>query len=506
MAMRWFFLWAALLMTVVTPTPPARASRASERAYTRGLVEFHAGRLQEALAHFDEAVAADPDDAVAAYYRGVARARSGDVRGAAEDLRKALAARDSDRFAFELGVVLSHVGAYEEALPLLERGRRLPGAEAAASFFEGLAYLRLGRLEEASERFRTALRDRALAVAGHYYSAVVALRAGRSKEASAHLEKVVRLAPSSAMGIEAGRLLGRREEKAEPEGAMFGSFGFAYDSNVALKPDTKVAARRLGIEDSADARFLLRAGLRTLLWRGRELRLGVGYEFFQSLHVDLDEFNVQAHRPVLTAVGRRGPFELGTQVGYDFFLRGTDSFLQRVVTTPWFGVRERGFGRTLIYYRMERRDVIEDDFDIRDGFLHSAGLTQYAFVDGPQRWVSAGYRFDREDPEGDRSEANRFAYDAHRFRLAGGWSFPAWLDAVAAYEYRREIYPRNSRVRSLSSRGRRDNIHEIKVALLRELPGGFDLAAQYVTQLVQSNDSDFERQRHIGSIAVTARF
>ncbi len=70
---------------------PARANESSERLYSRGLVEFHAGRYAPALALFDAAVAADPRDAVALYYRGVTRGRSGNYAAAAEDLRAALA-------------------------------------------------------------------------------------------------------------------------------------------------------------------------------------------------------------------------------------------------------------------------------------------------------------------------------------------------------------------------------------------------------------------------------
>ena len=55
------FLSTGLFLSLVA-SGAALASEQSERLYSRGLVDFHAGRYAEALKLFDQAVQADPND------------------------------------------------------------------------------------------------------------------------------------------------------------------------------------------------------------------------------------------------------------------------------------------------------------------------------------------------------------------------------------------------------------------------------------------------------------
>ena len=81
--------------------------------------------LPKALELFDQAVAADPADVYARYYRAVTRGRLNDVEGAIADLRVVLAAKpDFDQAALDLGVTLVQTGKYREALPWLEQAQR----------------------------------------------------------------------------------------------------------------------------------------------------------------------------------------------------------------------------------------------------------------------------------------------------------------------------------------------------------------------------------------------
>src|ERR1043166_6863844 len=69
----------------------AAASEQSELLSARALLEFHKGRYAVALPLFDQAVAADPKDVYALYYRGMTHGRLGNAAAAAADLRTALA-------------------------------------------------------------------------------------------------------------------------------------------------------------------------------------------------------------------------------------------------------------------------------------------------------------------------------------------------------------------------------------------------------------------------------
>src|SRR5262245_46308749 len=124
----------AVAATIATPRP---AFAADEPAflYSEGLEQFRAKKddYRAALALFDQAVAKDPDDVAARYYRGVTRARLGENEGAIEDLEWVLTQRPGfDRAALELGIVLVNDGRYAEALPRLHQAVLAPDLAAPA--------------------------------------------------------------------------------------------------------------------------------------------------------------------------------------------------------------------------------------------------------------------------------------------------------------------------------------------------------------------------------------
>jgi tetratricopeptide (TPR) repeat protein len=151
----------------------AAASEQSELLYSRGLVEFHAGRSDKALQLFDQAVQADGADVYARYYRGVTQGRLGNYAAAVSDLRSVLAAKpDLNQGALELGVALVQTAAYKEAIPWLERAQSVASLDADASFFLGLAELRLGQLDAARRNFERAGRNPELGLASRYYEGI----------------------------------------------------------------------------------------------------------------------------------------------------------------------------------------------------------------------------------------------------------------------------------------------------------------------------------------------
>ena len=144
---------AALLLL----TGPARANEASQALSARALIALNAGQKAEALALLDRAVEADPDDPEVRYQRGVVRARTGDTNGAIEDLQRALELRPNfPTAALELGIALVDADRAGDAEAPLVQAQQVPALDAQASFYLGLAELRLGRYELARTNFERA--------------------------------------------------------------------------------------------------------------------------------------------------------------------------------------------------------------------------------------------------------------------------------------------------------------------------------------------------------------
>ncbi len=494
-------LVAALAMLSQTVAPPvAGASEQSERLYSRGLAAFHAGLYPQALELFDQAVAADPADAEALYYRGVTRGRLRDLAGAEADLRAALALEpDLDQAKLELGVVLFEAARYREAAEWLVRAQDVAALEARASFFRGLAQLRLGLTADAQRNLqRAAGRDPELRLPSLYYQGVAAYREGKWSEAREHLSAVAEASPESAIGREAAAVLAKLAPAEIRPYFAYGAVGFQYDSNVVLAPADEAIDQAVGITRQADGRAILDVGAVYTPWRTARMQLSLGYEFYQSLQFRLTDFNLQDHRPNVQFLVDMDVARFGLLARYDFYLLGDDSFLNQVYAAPWVQIPEGTFGRTDVFYRMDWRDYLKSPFEgVLDGFYHRVGVQQLVYLGAATRYLFAGYQYEHEDPT--NASGDPFAYDGNRVEGGVGWAFPADVSAEASYAYQHQRY-------AAASNGRRDNRDQIIAVVRKQLNDHLAVTAAYLGTINNSNQAPFEYDRNIASVALEGRF
>ena len=494
-------LWTLLLLFLVGATT-AFASEQSERLYSRGLVEFHASRYNEALALFEQAVSADPSDLYARYYRGVTHGRLGQYSPAVDDLRAVVTQQPGlDQAAVELGVALVQSGQYAEAVPLLQRAQRVPESEATASLFLGIAQLRLGQRSDARTQLaRAAAHDPQLEVPALYYQGVVDYLERDWDDARTHFGAVVEKSPDSEMGREAQLLLDRLGTAAAPVLQLYGETGFQYDSNVVLAPSDDALKSAAGISRQADGRAIIAAGGTYVPWRTEHTQLSVGYEFYQSLHFNLSSFDLQDHRPHAELLSQFGSVQVGLLGYYDYYLidRAPHSFLQSVTGFPWVEVETPGgWGRTQLSLRVRGRDFYEQPFkDLRNSTNYAPGVRQLLPLGGPDRYALLGYQFDREDPQ--RHTGSAFGYDGNQAVAGVGWVLPFQLHSELVYAYRREDY-------DAASDGRHDNEQRLTFIMERPFTEHLSLLLGYFGTFNGSNKGAFAYDRQIGSVTLRGR-
>ncbi len=233
------------------------AGNAGARGHaTRGTRALEAGQIAVALAELGAAVAADPADADAWANLGIARERQGDLRGAEEAYRKAIAlAPEAPRPRYNLGTLLAQRGEAREAIEQLaaavrlapdfkdarinlataeaDRGdaqaaltqydeilRRDPG-DAAVRYRRALALLDLGRpgdSEAAAAELAKLVEADPAAVEPRAALATALLRAGRDREARAELDKGLELTRSPDLAAALVRVLACSEDAALRDG------------------------------------------------------------------------------------------------------------------------------------------------------------------------------------------------------------------------------------------------------------------------------------------------
>jgi tetratricopeptide (TPR) repeat protein len=490
----------SIVIPVAALASSAFASEESQLLTKRGLVLLHQERYAEALPLFTQAVTADSSDVYARYYKGVTEGRLEHWPAAVSDLRAVMTAMPNlTQGALELGVALLHNGESAAAAEWLAKAQ-VGDLDAAASFYLGIAQLRLDQLAQARESLQRAeAADPQFAPACRYYLGVVEVRSGNPDKAKEYFEAVVASSPESAIGNEAREFLVGMQEGGEPtlrSYQLYGGTGLEYDSNIVLAPLDGEAAAAFGKQSDGRAIFL--AGARYALWRGERAEFTAGYDFFQSLHFDLSQFNMQDHRGSLAVSGSMGIVDGGIMGAYDYYLRDGQSFLQQGEAFPWLRINEPGIGRTEVIFRMQRRDFkVASLRALLDSFTYLTGFDQFLNLGSPERYFVAGYHYDSVVPTD--GAVSVFAYDGNQVRVGVGGTLPFEIASELDFAYRHKDY-------APASNGRVDNEYRIIFAADKQVAKYTFLTLAYLGTFNQSNQSLFEYNRQIVSLSVQVRF
>ena len=156
-----------------------------------------AGRHDESLTHYQEAVRLAPDYPDANVNLGLALVRKGRVEEGIEHYRRALELkRDWPVVHYNLGIALKMLGRNEEAVASLTESLRLQPESADAQNEAGSALFNLGKLEDAAARFREAIRIRPGFAEAQYNLGLCLYRLSRLTEAESRFRESLRLRPA----------------------------------------------------------------------------------------------------------------------------------------------------------------------------------------------------------------------------------------------------------------------------------------------------------------------
>ncbi len=506
---------AAALLAAAMWSVPAKASTRSQQLYAKGLVPFHAERWEEAYLVFDDATIADPDDALAVYYRGLTGARLGFVQEAIKNMEHALQLQpDLPHGSLDLGILYFDEGQYATAEEWLQRAYQQPRNHFAAALFLGLSHFRRGDNEAARTYLAEAAKDPELRVSAKYYDALVLLRLDQTEEARGALAEVQAEAPTLEAGQAAQEYLAgptrqlrppRPKGAQEPPWSVYGDLGFGYDSNVRLAPKSDAIRSSLGIGNEDDGFTRMGVGGRYRLF---DSDVGVGvlsYDFYQSVHFDISRFDLQGHTVRLDfTTPPEGLLQLGITGLYDLYLLDNKSFFQDGLASPWVTVYEGQVAATQVYYRFRSRDYQRRPFGVHaDAYNNAGGVNQYFLLGAVDRVLTIGYQIEDNDPLS--ASGTDFAWLANQIDLDLEFAVLDWGDAVVAYVLRLEDYE-HPNSRSGFRLRRHDTEHQLLVSFERPLTSYLTASVNYIGIINDSNLPEFEYDRMIVWAGVRLHF
>jgi tetratricopeptide (TPR) repeat protein len=166
-----------------------------------GTARQQQGRVDEAVAYFEKALSLQPGYPRANYNMAIARLAQGRPADAIAHFRRALPSMaDSFEAHRDMGIALSAVGGHAEAAEMFREALRLDPTSGVVHRNLGQALVVLGRQEEALEYFDRAIALDATDVTARLDLSTAFLDLGRLADAAAASREVLRLKPDSIEG------------------------------------------------------------------------------------------------------------------------------------------------------------------------------------------------------------------------------------------------------------------------------------------------------------------
>lgn len=302
-----------------TRTLAERALRVTEGNFVAhgkmGMVLEMEGRLDEAAAELQEALAIDPEYAEALINLGVVRGRQGELAAAQSSYERALVIEPDNAVAHSnLGGILARGGRLAEAAGHLDRALRLRPDFPEAHNSLGTVLMRQGDLERAAVEL-----ERALALAPDLAEAENNLgnllqRQGRLDEARSHYERVIAGRPDYAPARRNLGVLLERQGRLDAAAEQFERVASLMPGDAEAHYNLGIVARRLGRLTDAEEHLGRAIGLDPAHARAHN-SLGAVYvlqgeldraaaEFARA--VELDAGLAEAHYNLGAVLSRRG--------------------------------------------------------------------------------------------------------------------------------------------------------------------------------------------------------
>ncbi len=438
-------LCLAVLLAVLLPSPrPAGAQQSETDVFVaQAILAYEARRYEEALGYLEEALAQEPKNVEALYYKGLVLMAQQKTEAAIQPLEaaRALAPRDFS-LRFLLGVAYFSLERYEQAEPLLtEIFNEQPRTE-GVGYYVGLMRYRKKDYQGALRAFRAETSSNPnIQQLAKFYSGLTLAILGLPEQAVAEVDAALRLQSGSALTGPAERIRDTIAAARESERRFHAEvrLGFLYDTNVAVNPQPshdptaeEVRKRKTHTTGELGALRLDYTWLRTGPWEST-----VTYSFFQTYDNDLPSFNVQNHLGGASGTYRGAvaamPYQVGAQYTFDFITLGEKAFLSRHTGVVFATLVENGMNLTSLQGRLQVKDFAHDSNlppeEARDARNWMAGFTHVLRFANDRHLIRLGYQFDVENADG-----RDFSYLGHRYIVGGQYTLP-WETTRLRYDF-----------------------------------------------------------------------
>jgi hypothetical protein len=319
-------------------------------------------------------------------------------------------------------------------------------------------------------------------------------------EAADYFDNVIRVAPNTEFSAKAAEYIGRIDKSGKPK--RFGlnlTLGGQYDSNVILNPtDSPLPSN---ISNKSDWRGIIYLNSKFNLFMNERAEASIGYNFYQSLHTELTDYNLMQHQAELkTRLAVSDSLSLGAAYSFEYLYLGGDDYDYAHTLSPSLTISEgKGFS-TIIEYRYRDAHFMDAplflDNSERTGSNNLIGVTQNIPI-GSRITARIGYSYDVDSTKRDYWDyTGNKGFAGIRINLP----YDFMIDLYS--EYYRKGYEGSNPISGLS---RRDILRAYSGSISKAITDSFIITIGQTYIDNNSNIDVYTYNRSITSLFLTVR-
>ncbi|PLX98209.1 MAG: hypothetical protein C0623_12860 [Desulfuromonas sp.] len=248
------------------------------------------------------------------------------------------------------------------------------------------------------------------------------------EEAQDFFENSRDLAPSTDLAKQADDYILQIEEaikKAEKPWKLEFSTGVQYDTNVIVK--SKSGTLPFGVDDESDWRntFAFNGGYDAL--RTDKFKLNTSYSFFQTLHNELDDSDIQSHALKAKTQYRFEAVTLEARYAFNYTFLGSEKYNYSNSFGPSIIIPEGDELMTILTYNYKQTNYEDSPLfptnSQKTGHTHIAGIVQTAKL-GEMGKAKLGYVYAKNSAKEDfRQYSSNKTFLEYNLDLSGDFNF-----------------------------------------------------------------------------------
>jgi len=280
------------------------------------------------------------------------------------------------------GIQKINQGRTEDAVVLLKKALKLSPENPEAVYYAGIAYSRNGNYKEAESLFLQTLQLDETSANAYFELGRIYYATSRCDELEYLFSEFIDRSEDKTFKGKAAELVDGCRKKAEEKPYRFNiSAGTQYDGNVILEPSNPP----VNAERKSDIRTVLYVTSGAVLIKEKVVKLTLDYNFYQSLHMNLHEFNVQYHE-ITPALELTFSDALRSSIGYslEYTLLGSELYSRFNTFYGKFTVKESENLSTEAIYEYRSHKYWDSDIfqtnSIRSGYQNTVGIKQNFYL------------------------------------------------------------------------------------------------------------------------------